>query len=46
MLEEQTYVVMYPTDVQAVLEDENSISEYFEMYDQLPQVVGSFELEE
>ena len=46
MLEEQTYVVIYPTDVQADLEDENSISEYFEMYDQVTQVVESFVLEE
>ena len=46
VLEEQIYIVTYPTDVQADLEDENSTSEYFEMYDQLPQVVGSFELEE
>ena len=46
VLEEQTYVVMYPTDVQADLEDENSTSEYFEMYDQLPQVVESFVLED
>ena len=44
VLEEQTYIVIYPTDVQADLEDENSTSEYFEMYDQLPQVVGSFEV--
>ena len=46
MLEKQTYIVIYPTDVQADLEDENSTSEYFEMYDQLSQVVESFVLEE
>ncbi len=46
VLEEQTYVVMYPSDVQADLEDENSTSEYFEMYDELPQVVESFVLVE
>ena len=44
VLEEQTYIVIYPTDVQADLEDEKSTSEYFEMFDQLPQVVGSFEV--
>ena len=43
---DQTYIVMYPTDVQADIEDEESTAEYFEMFDQLPQVVGSFELEE
>ena len=43
---DKTYIVMYPTDVQADIEDEESTAEYFEMFDQLPQVVGSFELEE
>ena len=46
VLEEQIYIVTYPTDVQADLEDENSTSEYFEMYDQLPQIVESFILED
>ena len=46
VLEEQIYIVTYPTDVQADLEDENSTSEYFEMYDQLPQIVESFVLED
>ena len=41
---DQTYIVMYPTDVQADIEDEESTAEYFEMFDQLPQVVGSFEV--
>lgn len=46
VLEEQIYIVTYPTDVQADLEDENSTSEYFEMYDQLPQIVESIVLED
>ena len=46
VMEEQIYIVTYPTDVQADLEDENSTSEYFEMYDQLPQIVESFVLED
>ena len=41
---DKTYIVMYPTDVQADIEDEESTAEYFEMFDQLPQVVGSFEV--
>lgn len=45
-LEEYTFIVMYPSDVQADLEDESSTSEYFEMYDELPQVVESFVLED
>ena len=46
VMEEQIYIVTYPTDVQADLEDENSTSEYFEMYDQLPQIVESIVLED
>ena len=41
---DKTYIVMYPTDVQADIEDEESTAEYFEMFDQLPQIVGSFEV--
>ena len=43
---DKTYIVMYPTDVQADIEDEESTAEYFEMFDQLPQVVKSFVLED
>lgn len=46
VLQKQTYVVIYPTDVQADLEDENSTSEYFELYDQLSQIAESFVLED
>ena len=45
VLDEQTYIVMYPSDVQADLEDEKSTSEYFEMFDQLTQVAESFVLD-
>lgn len=46
VLEKHKYIVIYPTDVQADLEDEKSTTEYFEMYDQVTQVVESFVLEE
>ena len=39
---DKAYIVMYPTDVQADLEDEKSTTEYFEMYDQVTQVVEGF----
>ena len=46
VLEKHKYIVIYPTDVQADIEDEESTAEYFEMFDQLPQVVKSFVLED
>ncbi|MGN1334623.1 MAG: hypothetical protein ACI4U1_05860 [Anaerovoracaceae bacterium] len=43
-LDGQTYIVMYPSDVQADLDDEESATEYFKMTDELPQIVKSFVL--
>lgn len=45
-LDEQTYIVMYPSDVQADLDNEESTSEYCKMTDELPEIVKSFVLEQ
>ena len=39
-----TYVAQYPSDVQANVENEESMTEYFEMFSLLPEIVQTFKL--
>lgn len=38
------YVAEYPSDVQADVENEESMKEYFEMFGQLPEIIKTFKL--
>ena len=38
------YIAQYPSDVQANVLNEESMSEYFSMFEQLPEVVKTFEV--
>lgn len=34
-----TYIAQYPSDVQADIENEESMKEYFELYEQMPEII-------